>query len=290
MGKSIVIRNFKSSDIEEMHRCFLSAFSDYEVPFEMNLAGFRKKFIEKLSIDFECSAGAYSDGKLVGFIFMTLNEYEGLKTAYNGGTGVIPDFRGQKITSRLWTYIKSRLVARNVQKSILEVLTTNNPAIKIYEDLGFRKVKHFKCYRLLPYRYSTAGNLNHSIEIKASHEPRWGEYAAFFDYSPSFIDSQSMISRNIANENILEAYLDGELVGYIIFQAPIGRISHLAVSGSHRNKGIGTRLISEAYKASKNKYLTVINLPEPAKDIQKFLMDLGFENQLDQFEMSLLLN
>ena len=290
MEKSLNIRLLKETEVPQMFQAFLDAFSDYEVPFEMNLEGFKKKFIDKLSLDFSASAGAFINDRLVGFMFITINEYEGSKTAYNGGTGVLPECRGERISSRLWDFVKPRVKLQNVEKCVLEVLTSNTPAIGIYEKLGFRKVKHFKCYRLLPYRYTQVPSIPTKLRLVKASKPNWPVYSKFFDYSPSFIDSQAMIDKNIHNEEIIEAYIDDNLTGYIIFQSPIGRISHLAVSPEFRNQGIGTRLLGQAYKESKTKYLTVINLPEPAQVAQRFLTNLGFQNQLDQYEMSLLLN
>jgi ribosomal protein S18 acetylase RimI-like enzyme len=284
------IRLFSRDEVPQMYQAFMESFSDYAVPFEMNLDGFRKKFIGKLNLDFNCSAGAFIDGKLAAFMFSTINNYEGLKTAYNGGTGVLPTYRGRGLTPAIWDFLVPRFRARDVKKCVLEVLTSNTRAISIYKKIGFQKVKKFKCFRLLPYRYTMGYSGQNHLEFRKVERPDWSEYATFFDYSPSFIDSQAMVDQNIENEDIIEAYLDDRLAGYIIFQSPIGRISHLAVSPDFRNTGIGTSLIGKAYKLCRNKYLTVINLPEGAKSAERFLINLGFENQLDQYEMSLFLD
>ena len=290
MHDSPNIRLFSKDEVPQMYHAFIESFSDYPVSFEMNLEGFQKKFIEKLNLDFNCSAGAFIEGQLAAFVFSTINNYEGLKTAYNGGTGVLPSFRGRGFTPAIWDFLVPRFRAQDVKRCVLEVLTSNDRAIDIYEKIGFQKVKRFKCFRLLPYRY-TAGYAGQGLlEFRNADKPKWSEYSAFFDYSPSFIDSQAMVDQNLDNEDIIEAYQNDQLVGYIIFQSPIGRISHLAVSPEFRNEGIGTRLIGMAYKASRNKYLTVINLPENAKSAIRFLTNLGFENQLDQYEMSLFLD
>lgn len=262
------------------------AFSDYPIPFEMSREGFVKKFIQKLNLSFNLSAGAFDGTSLVGFIFMTLEDYEGIYTAYNGGTGVLPEYRGRGITSTLFQYLKPRILLANAKMCILEVLTNNIPAIKVYERLEFKKVKILKCYQLLPYHYNPPGP-NHMIRITNANKPDWGTYSSFFDFTPSFIDSVKMIDNNLVNESILEAKIKNEIIGYAVYQPNLGRISHFAVSPNYRNKGVGSLLMHEIYSSSKNKYLTIVNLPEQAAETQHFLTNLGFENQIDQYEMAL---
>ena len=106
---------------------------------------------------------------------------------------------------------------------------------------------------------------------------------------PSYLDSQGMIEKNLANEVIVEAKLNNVIVGYSIFQPETGRISHLAVDKTHRSNGIGTMLMRFIYKNSIQKALTIINIPDDAHSLLSFLERSGFENELNQYEMRLTL-
>lgn len=286
MNNDLKIRCLRESDTFQMYKCFMLAFSDYQIPFEMTYEGFIKKFVEKLNLDFNHSVGAFKNAELVGFIFIAIQEYEGSLTAYNGGTGVVPGERGQGIAKELFYFLKPRLSLSNVNRCVLEALTNNQPALQTYQSLNFKRTKLLKCYRLLPYRYNPPAP-NHIIRIKNATTPDWVKYCSFFDFTPSFIDSPKMIDNNLANESIIEATIGDELAGYAIYQPVLGRISHLSVDPAQRNKGVGSALMHEIYLSSRNKYLTIINLPEKAEVTQKFLTNLGFENQLDQYEMAL---
>jgi ribosomal protein S18 acetylase RimI-like enzyme len=270
-----------------MYQAFMEAFRDYPVSFEMDLNGFRKKFIHKLKIDFDLSAGAFDGTRLVGFIFFSINEFEGKLTAYNGGTGVICEYRGQGLTGRMFEYLLPRFRARQIRQCVLEVLTSNEVAMKVYKKIGFRISKRYKCFRLLPYRYESPDYRLPDLSFREVKQPDWPLYTTFWDYSPSFLDSRNMIEHNLENEELIEAVIDDVAVGYTIFQSDVGRISHLAVDRSHRHKKIGTFLIDCVYRHSGNKYLTVINMIEKAGNVQEFLSAVGFENQLDQYEMIL---
>ena len=96
-----------------------------------------------------------------------------------------------------------------------------------------------------------------------------------------------MIVGNLANESVIEAHHDNKCVGYAIFQPSFGRISQVGVHRDFRNKGIGSAIISYVHQKSLQKALTVININSEAEDTLDFFSRIGFENQLNQYEMVL---
>jgi ribosomal protein S18 acetylase RimI-like enzyme len=271
-----------------MYAAFKNAFLNYFVPFELSEEHFRKKFVEKLSINFGLSAGAFYGQRLVGFVFTSVNRYEGLLTAYNGGTGVIPKYRGNDITEQLYNYLIPKFRNENIKQCILEVLVENKAAIKVYQNCGFSISRNFKCYKLNP-AISVSDKVNIEVRIQRVPSPDWKIYTKFFDYIPCYLDSRHMIENNLSNEVIVEATLGDMTLGYAIFQPDSGRISQIAVNQDHRKEGIGSMLLRYIYENSFNKLLTMINVLEEAETIQHFLTKSGFENELNQYEMRLLL-
>src|SRR5687768_12381337 len=115
---------------------FNLAFSDYVIPMHFT----EPQLIEKLTrdgINLEHSVGAFDGEKLVGFILQGVGQWDGTLAAYNGGTGVIPVYRGKKITQQLYSYSIPKLRAAGVNKCLLEVVTHNKVALKTYEKIGF---------------------------------------------------------------------------------------------------------------------------------------------------------
>lgn len=283
-----IIRNLSNNDLNQMFAAFKNAFLNYFVPFELSEEHFRKKFVDKLNINFGLSAGAFDGQRLTGFIFTSVNSYEGLQTAYNGGTGVIPKYRGNRITEQLYNYLIPKFRIENIKQCILEVLIENEAAVKVYQNCGFVISRNFKCYKLNPSN-SVSGKENNEVKIQRVHSPDWKTYTKFFDYIPCYLDSRNMIENNLAYEVIIEAIYKDLILGYAIFQPDSGRINQIAVDRKHRKKGIGSMLLRYIYENSFNKLLTIINVLEEAEAIQHFLDKSGFENELDQYEMRLLL-
>lgn len=76
---------------------------------------------------------AYEQDELLGYvgIYCTLDEGEITNVA------VAPAARRRGIARALLTELKQQLACRNVARIVLEVRVSNEPAIRLYEQLGF---------------------------------------------------------------------------------------------------------------------------------------------------------
>lgn len=76
---------------------------------------------------------AYEQDELLGYvgIYCTLDEGEITNVA------VAPAARRRGIARALLTELKRQLACRNVARIVLEVRVSNEPAIRLYEQLGF---------------------------------------------------------------------------------------------------------------------------------------------------------
>jgi len=282
---NLEIREFLPSDLPDMYGAFMAAFSDYLLPMQYSYHDFKIKFVQKLQPDLEFSAGAFYQSKLVGFIFSSIDEYQDRLTAYNGGTGVIPNWRGKGITRQLYQFIFEKCREKKINRCLLEVVTTNDKAIYVYEKIGFKKNRYLKCYKLVHGALPDLKNTD-SFKIRQNPRPNWNQYRQFKDFQVSLLDTDIKIQRNLKNEPILEIFNGDGLAGYCSFQPHSGRISQLAIRPSKRKKGIGKALLKEIYRRSRVKYLTIINVPQEATEMHNFLTKCGFENQVDQYEMT----
>ncbi len=282
---NLLIRNPVPADLPEMYKSFLVAFSDYRLPFRLTEVAFYKKFVEKLSIDFNLSCIALDQQKIVAFIFTSLACYDGKRTAYNGGTGVIPTFRGRQLTARLYDAILPQLRKQHVEQCVLEVLTTNLHAIRAYEKIGFEKSRYFNCFKLLsaPKRGKTSIP---GINISECLDPDWNLFNACDDDNTSFLDSQSLLKKNLKNEVVVTAVYNGKTIAYVIYQKN-GRFSRIGVNPDFRGKGVGSALVNFVFRDCDNKELTVINVNRENGGMVRFFTNLGFINQVDQYELKL---
>ncbi|MEP2024388.1 MAG: GNAT family N-acetyltransferase [Reichenbachiella sp.] len=270
-------------DLGQMHRSFIEAFSKYQVNMKMTREAFEDRMLFKLNINFDLSPGVFSGDKLVGFIFQTTNEYEGQWAAYNGGTGVIPGYLGLGLTSKMYDYIKPALLEEGVKKCVLEVLVENEVAIKAYEKAGFGKVKTFQCLMLKDARLKREARS--SVEIKTVRASSIEEYQTLGEIQSSMLDQLNQVKYHLPHEIILETRNNRMLIGYMIFQPRNGRITQLAVHPAHRKQGIGTALICRAHALSVNKKMSILNIESKETGIISFLEKLGFNRDLQQFEM-----
>ena len=268
-----------------MHRTFLEAFTDYPVPMQLTYSQFESRMLNKLNINFNYSVGAFSGEKLVGFLFNTFNYFQNVATLYNGGTGVLPGHRGNGLTKKMYDYLFSTPVP-SAERFLLETLTSNQYAIEAYDRIGFRKKRYFLCFKL----GSKITVKNPGVyDVRTGSLASWQKYAELDSVEGCFSSSFSQLRYNHTLEKVLECYANDEMVGYLVFQPDQGRISRIAVAPGSRRKGAGTYLLFQAYEQSRRRPLYLINIPEEATDLHQFLINNGFENQVNQFEMERLI-
>lgn len=285
MNNHIQYRMLTRDDLGQVYQTFVEAFSQYNVNMKMPKDVFRHRMLYKLDIQFNVSPGAFAGDKLVGFIFHTIQTYQGKLTAYNGGTGVIPSYWNMGITRQLYQYCLPTLQNLGVQQGVLEVLTDNQAAIKAYENCGFEVNKIYHCFKLKTVK--STKQLNEYITIATASNPDFGSFTNIATIQTSIIDQLPQLSRSPKKETTLIALSEGKTIGFLIFQSNLGRISQLAVLPSHRELGVGTSLVTEALGLSKSPTLTLLNLDASETATKNALERIGFINELDQFEMKM---
>lgn len=91
------------------------------------------------SIKPELSVVAFVNDDPAGFVFIATKIVDGRKWAWNGGTGVAPEYRGKGIAKALMREAQRIFAEEGVDCAILEVVCQNEHAISAYESGGFRK-------------------------------------------------------------------------------------------------------------------------------------------------------
>ncbi|MBV6643978.1 MAG: GNAT family N-acetyltransferase [Cyclobacteriaceae bacterium] len=279
------IRPFQSSDLEALHSCFIAAFSDYEVPMRPTLDQFYGRLFRKLRIQDRFSYLAWQDEKPIAFLLHAKNLYRGKNTLYNGGTGVIPKARGQRIIADIHDLMLSEVLPQFAQRIVLEVITTNEKAIKLYKKMGYRILQRVKCYK--------SGDIyspSESSNIKIQHCESWmpQKYESIKNYDALFVDSNDHVLTSQDHEVLLEAISREDVVGYVLFQPKTGRISQIGIESSQPAEVL-MALLGKVQHLVGNMPLTILNIPETAGDIHSYLTTCGFENQLDQYEMEFII-
>tara|TARA_Y100001972_G_C7658435_1_gene331795 strand:- start:1178 stop:2026 length:849 start_codon:yes stop_codon:yes gene_type:complete len=278
------IQKFNREFLRPLYTSFQEAWADQEPGLSLSFDLFVQRLTDKLNIKEEVSCVYVQNGSIQGFVLHTLNTYRNKWCAYNGGTGVIPGARGNGLTKKLYEALIPMMKSHQVDQVILEAVKKNKRAIHVYEDIGFEIVQGFRCYAKRGYFYS---DRQHDFREKKTISP---EYNAFWEMDPCFLDQPQQLKFNLHNEMILETFKEDEITGYIIFQPRLGRISQIAVNPKYRGQGIGNFLVCEAFQRSATTHMTVMNVPEANISFNTFLKNIGFINEIDQYEMQLNLN
>lgn len=267
--------------IDELLSVFNHSFSDYVIPFHLT----KEVLVSKIAaekLDMNLSAGAFDDGKLVGFILQSEKVENGEKIIYNGGTGVVPESRGKGLVRKMYDFIIPVLKERNANTLLLEVIEGNQPAIRAYENLGFAIVRRLLCFN----RSIQQGKENAEVSIRDLKDFQWDLLCSFWDIEPSWQGSVFVLEPMPENYMTLGAYDGEKLVGYIIYGPAAKKVYQFAVDKNYRNRGIGIKLFNAVKEKNGGQTIALNNVDDSSENTSQFLSEkVGLNNWLSQFEM-----
>lgn len=271
----MTVDHLNDTPFEDIVRCFLSAFENYYVPMPSDPEYYRQRWAAA-RVDYALSFGMFDNGILVGFIIHAIDERQGQLTAYNTGTGVIPQYRGQKITSKIYQHAIPHLVKKGITRCTLEVVTKNDKAINAYHSAGFTVIKNYLCYEGTINITSTAHQYVREI--------------ALTDVDWSTLPNQNHYSWDFQKETIInsdyrfyEVYHNDVLESFFILNSEKRMVAQLDVFTLDPHAW--NRLLSaiKGYASS----IRVINIEERLQSKIQALIAAGFDNTINQFEMAM---
>lgn len=255
-----------------------TAFADYIVPYQLNKEQLMAKIASE-NIQMEKSVGIFAEGNLIAFMMHGVREQNGNKVIYNAGTGVLPEYRGQGLVSKMYDYILPYLKECQVKKIVLEVIETNQSAIRAYEKNGFSIKRKLLCF---------AGRIQTNVDsniasIQIIDNLSFDVFESFWDVRPSWqSDSPSM---DILKPEALGAFVKNELIGYLFFNLANRRLYQIAISPAYRRKGVGTQLLASIQQQITEEKVQLNNVDEGAKNLILFLKRRGLTTVINQLEM-----
>ena len=266
---------------------FIEAFADYAVDFSREQIKF---MLQRRGFDPSSSCGAVADGRLVSFIFNGIGSYDAIPTAYDTGTGTIPDFRGSGIVQRLFNYIEPVLYDNNIRQYLLEVLCDNAPAIAVYRKLGFQIRRQFTCHVSgVDYIKCKQPHVVPDIEVRDIARSYVADICTFCDFEPSWQNSCDSIMRAEEEMLVLGAFDDDKIIGYAVLSPSQGDLTQLAVAPEYRRNGVGSILFKTAMERNQAKILKVINVDSDCSSLIEFLEHRNMAISSRQYEMNKIL-
>jgi ribosomal protein S18 acetylase RimI-like enzyme len=120
----------------ELAELFTAAYEGYYLPFQVDEARLAH-MVDAFDLDLDRSLVAWEDGKPVGLANLGVR---GERT-WLGGVGVIPSARRRGIGEQLTQALLDQAREAGAREMVLEVIVENEPAIALYEKLGFRTIR-----------------------------------------------------------------------------------------------------------------------------------------------------
>jgi ribosomal protein S18 acetylase RimI-like enzyme len=278
---TVEFRTLENESPEAIHRCFAGAFADYVIKVDFTIEKYRRHVI-RYGVEPQHSMGAYSDGRMVGFILNATGTWNGKRTIYDAGTGVVPEARGQGLTRRIFERLKEHAIAAGFEQYLLEVIQSNAPALSIYEKQGFVRTRELCCFK------GPKDSAGAASPFEAEEIGPLDDVETFWEAPPSWQNSTVTVERCRENLQWLGVRLDGGIAGYAVFSPDGGEILQMAVRPDARGRGVGGSLLAGVARRSAAADITVLNIEKGARAAVSF-WGHRLPPYVDQFEMALAL-
>lgn len=266
----------------DIHAAFIRAFSDYQIPVketpqEMAVANMQR------GVDYDASFGAFADdGELVGFIFCGVGNDDGTLHYFDGGTAVVPEYRGRGIGGQLLDTLLSDANSRGVREFVLEVIQGNLNARNLYESRGFTISRNLRCYSKSLEDIPSMESCSYTIGTPESDEYIEVSESLPLSYHPSWQNTDSSVLGIFEHLTTRVVKHGGKPVGYFVVNPHTGHILQMSASGG--STSVYRDLISLAKSCTSTDMLKFINIDESSPFIS-FLEDNGWDLFLSQYEM-----
>jgi ribosomal protein S18 acetylase RimI-like enzyme len=231
------------------------------------------------------SAGVFDGERMIGFCMNSLGNWQQTPTAYDAGSAIIREYRGRGIATEMFAFLEPKLKDAGIVQYLLEVLTSNVPAVKLYRKLGFMETRRLAVFRSQRGTKGTRGT-NQIKEpefiVRPVAEPNWPLYQSFWDGHPSWQNSIDAVDRIANDRTIVEAFVNSECVGYGVAFNPAMNLMQLAVSPQHRRRGLGSAILASLETSEP---LKINNIDEDLTGTLAFYEANGYQQVLAQHEM-----
>ncbi len=268
------IQNLSNTPIEDLVSAILTSFEGYFVTMPSDTAYWAQRF-QIARVDFKLSFGMFDGEDLVGFIIHGIDTINGELTAFNTGTGVVPTFRKQKIIDQLYAHAVPLLREKNVQNCRLEVIQENAKAIRVYERIGFRRIKNYHCFKGQLNPPTKELNLQkipfHTIVNKQQHHYAWDNCNAAINKVPESTYQSFQVSD-----------AEGQEIGFFVINPKSGTLPQFEIY--QENQAQQWQLLFEGIAQISNS-IRINNIDAKRTELIEQLLAIGLDNYINQFEM-----
>lgn len=281
--------------MESIHSLEYTSLRDIYIAWQAAFAGYERSWTEgELQADLirrgynaSLSFGAFSSGQLIGFVLNGIGDFQGLPTAYDTGTGTVPQARGRGLTKKIFEASLPCLKEAGIVRYVLEVLQQNEPAIAVYKSLGFgisRELAYFiEDVSLLPLRGRA---LPPGIRIAPVPVTDLQGLQEMWDAGPTWQNTLESIRRRPDVFVAVGALEGGKMIGYGVIDPSSGDIPQIAVERDRRRRGVGGAVLEALIQQNKKPTVKLINVETTCDSLLRFLASYGIKEKGRQYEMA----
>ncbi len=281
---NLQIRTLSGTSVETIHEAFIDAFSEYEVPIDMPVEKLREMMVTR-DLNPDWSVGCFDGDLLVGFILTGYREKDGVKTCYDGSTGVIKAYQRKGVGEMMLKELLQLLKEKGVSRFVLEVLENNTPAINLYEKYGFAKTRKLECFEIEKLKLRPVPDRGFGVSVvnPATVVEKEKKYNLF---TPTWQNEIQSVINIKENYTLVSLSCTNRLLCYGYVHKTKGDIPQIGILEEWKNWGLEAHLINELAKHTESKNLIVLNVEEN-NYLTEVLKKQEFSNFVNQFEMIL---
>lgn len=277
------IKSLGETNLETIIKAFGLAFADYDIQLnaeELQTMWKRRGFNPNLSF------AAFEGENIVAFTLNGIGNFNGVRMAYDTGTGTLKEYRGKGLATDIFEYSIPYLKEANINHYLLEVLQHNTKAVSVYRNIGFEVTRELNYFVWENVKIKNElKNIGIPCSIEEIDIEKYRFISEFWDFYPSWQNSFESIRRAKEDFICFGAFIDKKLVGYCIFEPNSGDITQIAVDKPFRRKGIASLLLHEIMGLNKIAKMKLLNTDILCISIVDFLKAKNIEVTGKQFEM-----
>ena len=169
--------------------------------------------------DLRLSYGAFYDNRLIGFMVNACSIYNGERAVFDVATGVVPEHRGKKVFTNLFSFAEGELRKQGVEKYYLEVLQQNQKAINAYQKQGFAVCRAFSVLKASHHTPDADACSMTQVDLGAFDFEKAHQCVCV---PPSFENSTGILMRNPASFAVAYREQENRIGAYCVFQKQRG--------------------------------------------------------------------
>jgi ribosomal protein S18 acetylase RimI-like enzyme len=287
------IRRLSACSFDDAVKIWNEGFQGYFVDMTLSLDAYLSR-LQREGLSPEFSLMAFSEGTPAGFLLNGIRTDASGKVAWNGGTGVSPQFRGRGVGKALMRATVDLYQELKVQIATLEAISENESAISLYRQFGYEVVD-----RLVFLNHE--GELNERIFRQLSSQVYSakrvapylvGELEFYQESAPWQSHWQSIVRQN--GEALIVSNADGAAVGYALYgkkRDHQGRLTEIAlhqcvaIAGADTEAIVGCALGSLYAPLQLKCKRSTYNFSKSNEAVLRMLMEAGFISFIEQVHM-----